>query len=57
MGYDVTCAARGVAGPVPPEARLLQVDRDEPEGLSPLIGKDHDAVVDVPAILAKSVAR
>jgi len=47
MGHDVTCAARGVAGPVPHGARFIRVDRDEPDGLAPLAGKEFDAVVDV----------
>ena len=47
MGHDVTCAARGVAGSVPHGARFIRVDRDEPDGLAPLAGKEFDAVVDV----------
>src|SRR6266581_160716 len=47
MGHDVTCAARGVAGTVPPGARFIRVDRDEPDGLAPLVGEAFDAVVDV----------
>ena len=47
MGHDVTCAARGVAGAVPDGARLIRVDRDEPDGLAPLAGEEFDAVVDV----------
>jgi 2'-hydroxyisoflavone reductase len=47
MGLDVTCAARGVAGTVPCGARFVRVDRDEPDGLAPLVGKEFDAVVDV----------
>lgn len=46
-GHDVTCAARGVAGTVPRGARFIRVDRDEPDGLAPLAGKEFDAVVDV----------
>ena len=46
-GHDVTCAARGVTGTVPPGARLIRVDRDEPDGLAPLAGLEFDAVVDV----------
>lgn len=47
MGHDVTCAARGVAGAVPPGVRFIRVDRDEPDGLAPLADKEFDAVVDV----------
>jgi 2'-hydroxyisoflavone reductase len=47
MGHDVTCAARGVAGTVPYGARFIRVDRDEPDGLAPLTGKEFDAVIDV----------
>ena len=47
MGYDVTCAARGVTGLAPPGARFIRVDRDEPDGLAPLAGEAFDAVVDV----------
>lgn len=46
-GHDVTCAARGIAGEVPDGARLIRVDRDEPDGLAPLAGEEFDAVVDV----------
>jgi 2'-hydroxyisoflavone reductase len=47
MGHDVTCAARGITGTVPHGTRLIQVDRDAPDGLAPLAGKEFDAVVDV----------
>src|SRR6185503_846575 len=47
LGHDVTCAARGVTGAVPDGARLIRVDRDEPDGLAPLAGEQFDAVVDV----------
>jgi nucleoside-diphosphate-sugar epimerase len=47
MGHDVTCAARGVAGTVPDGASFIRVDRDEPDGLGPLAGREFDAVVDV----------
>jgi len=47
MGHDVTCAARGVAGTVPDGVRFIRVDRDEPDGLAPLVGEEFDAVVDV----------
>ena len=47
LGHDVTCAARGLAGAVPRGARLIRVDRDQPDGLAPLAGERFDAVVDV----------
>src|SRR5882672_1962151 len=47
MDHDVTCAARGIAGTVADRARFIHVDRDEPDGLAPLAGKEFDAVVDV----------
>jgi 2'-hydroxyisoflavone reductase len=46
-GHDVTCAARGIAGDVPQEARFIRIDRDDPEGLAPLASETFDAVVDV----------
>jgi nucleoside-diphosphate-sugar epimerase len=46
-GHDVTCAARGLAGPIAPGARFVRVDRDVSEGLEPLAGEAFDAVVDV----------
>lgn len=46
-GHDVTCAARGVAGAPPPQARFVRIDRDRPDGLAPLIGERFDAAVDV----------
>ena len=47
IGHEVSCAARGVTGAVAPGARLIRVDRDEPDGLAPLAGESFDAVVDV----------
>jgi 2'-hydroxyisoflavone reductase len=46
-GHAVTCAARGIAGRAPPSARLVKIDRDEPDGLAPLARETFDAVVDV----------
>jgi 2'-hydroxyisoflavone reductase len=46
-GHDVTCAVRGLAGPIAPGARFVFVDRDAADGLSPLAGETFDAVVDV----------
>ncbi len=45
-GHDVTCAARGRSGQVPPGARLVHVDRGEPGGLRGLDGT-FDAAIDV----------
>ena len=47
VGHDVTCAARGVSGAVPDGVRLVRVDRDRRDGLSPLDGQRFDAVIDV----------
>jgi nucleoside-diphosphate-sugar epimerase len=44
IGYDVTCAARGVAGTVPYRARFIRVDRDEPDGLAPLAGMNRPGI-------------
>ncbi|MCP3370881.1 NAD-dependent epimerase/dehydratase family protein [Bradyrhizobium cajani] len=46
-GHDVTCAARGLAGPIAAGARFVMVDRDTVDGLAPLAGGTFDAVVDV----------
>ncbi len=46
-GHDVTCAARGLSGAVPDDARLVRVDRDRPDGLSALDGQQFDLVVDL----------
>jgi len=46
-GHDVTCAARGLAGPIAAGARLIRIDRDVADGLAPLTGETFDAVVDV----------
>ncbi len=47
LGHDVTCAARGVAGPVPRDSRFISIDRDRPGGLAPLAGERFDSAVDV----------
>ena len=47
IGHDVTCAARGVTGPVPSGAQFVRIDRDAPDGLAPLADESFDAVVDV----------
>ncbi|CCE11258.1 conserved hypothetical protein [Bradyrhizobium sp. STM 3843] len=46
-GHEVTCAARGLSGPIAAGARLVVVDRDVVDGLAPLVDQDFDAVVDV----------
>lgn len=45
--WRVTCAARGVTGPVPDGAELVHVDREAEDGLAPLRGRRFDAVIDV----------
>ena len=47
IGHDVTCAARGLAGPIAAGARFVRIDRDLADGLAPLAGEIFDAVVDV----------
>jgi 2'-hydroxyisoflavone reductase len=47
VGHEVTCAARGVSGPVAPGTRFVRIDRDAPDGLAPLADHVFDAVVDV----------
>lgn len=44
-GHDVTCAARGVD--VPAGATHARIDRDDVEGLAPLVDTRWDAVIDV----------
>jgi nucleoside-diphosphate-sugar epimerase len=48
-GHEVTCLARGVAGDAPSGTRWVRGDRDDPDGLRPVVeGDAHwDAVVDV----------
>jgi 2'-hydroxyisoflavone reductase len=46
-GHDVTCAARGLSGPIASGARFVRIDRDAPDGLAALTGESFDAVVDV----------
>lgn len=46
-GHDVTCAARGLTGPIAAGAQFIRIDRDVAEGLAPLTGETFDAVVDV----------
>src|SRR5204862_6789754 len=47
IGHDVTCAARGLSGPMAPGVRFVHVDRDVSNGLEPLARQELDAVVDV----------
>ncbi|GAA3430668.1 NAD-dependent epimerase/dehydratase family protein [Kutzneria kofuensis] len=49
-GHEVVCVARGTSGDVPAGARLLKLDRDDPEALAPLADERFDAVVDVATI-------
>lgn len=46
-GHQVTCAARGITGAVPPGARLVPIDREAPNGLAALDQETFDAVVDI----------
>ncbi|MCP3799223.1 epimerase [Allokutzneria sp. A3M-2-11 16] len=46
-GHDVLCAARGASGDVPAGARLIRVDRNDPDGFAPLAGERFDSVIDV----------
>jgi 2'-hydroxyisoflavone reductase len=46
-GHDVTCAARGLAGPIASGARFVLVDRDVSDGLAPLARQEFDAIVDL----------
>jgi 2'-hydroxyisoflavone reductase len=45
-GHEVTCAARGASGPVPPGARHVPLDRETPSW-SALTQESWDVVVDV----------
>lgn len=47
VGHAVTCAARGLSGPVASGARFVRIDRDAPGGLESLSREAFDAVVDV----------
>jgi nucleoside-diphosphate-sugar epimerase len=46
-GHEVTCAARGSSGEPPAGTTFVRVDRDAPDGLAPLAGREFDAVIDV----------
>lgn len=46
-GHEVVCAARGVSGSVAEGARLVVIDRDQPDALQGLADQAFDAVVDV----------
>ncbi|MBP2322097.1 nucleoside-diphosphate-sugar epimerase [Kibdelosporangium banguiense] len=54
-GHDVTCAARGSSGGAP--GRLIKIDRDDPDGLAPLVGEHFDTVIDVAKISYPHVRR
>lgn len=54
-GHEVVCAARRRAGTVPDGARLVTLDRDEPDALRPLAGQRFDAVVDVATLASRWV--
>jgi 2'-hydroxyisoflavone reductase len=47
QGHQVTCAARGTSGQVPPGARLVPLDRDTPNCFADLATEAFDAIVDV----------
>lgn len=46
-GHDVTVAARGESGEVPPGAAHVHVDRSVPGDVARLSGSSYDAVIDV----------
>jgi 2'-hydroxyisoflavone reductase len=47
QGHHVTCLARGTSGSVPSGAALIRADRDDPDGLAPVVDGRWDAVLDV----------
>jgi 2'-hydroxyisoflavone reductase len=46
-GHEVTCLARGEAGPVPDGARLVRADRGDPAAYDEVLDTEWDEVVDV----------
>jgi 2'-hydroxyisoflavone reductase len=58
-GDQVTCLARGASGAVPAGVELVRADRDDPDGLAGLDGREFDAVIDVarrPSHVRRAVA-
>ncbi|WP_030157835.1 NAD-dependent epimerase/dehydratase family protein [Glycomyces sp. NRRL B-16210] len=51
-GHDVTVAARGASGEPPEDVEFVRIDRDTPEGVEALRGREFDAVFDVARIPA-----
>lgn len=46
-GHEVTCLARGVAGAVPKDARLICADRDQPNAYVEATSESWDGVIDL----------
>jgi 2'-hydroxyisoflavone reductase len=47
LGHDVTCVARGLAGPAPNHARFVALDRNGQDALRALAGERFDAAIDL----------
>ena len=56
-GDEVTTFTRGRSGEPPPAVEAIHGDRNQPDGLAPLHGRQWDAVVDtsgfVPAVVGR----